>query len=107
MLTIYTSRVPDHTAPLDILLTGELALLFWSEVTLGLAVPFVVFASARLRARAVWFVPAALLAVLGVFAKRINILILGMYEPLVGMAPGIPAGRPGQLFEPAAAYVPT
>jgi dimethyl sulfoxide reductase membrane subunit len=107
VLTVYTSRVPYHTEPLAILLTGELALLFWSEVGLGLVVPFVVFASARLRTRAVWFVPAALLAVLGVFAKRINILIPGMYEPLVGMAPGIPAGRPGQPFEPAASYVPT
>ena len=107
VLTVYTSRQPTHTDPLQILLTGELAVLFWTEVVLGLVVPFIVFVTPRLRARPSLLLTAATLAILGVLAKRINILIPGMYEPLVGMAPGIPAGRPGQSFEPAAAYVPT
>ena len=107
VLTVYTSRQPTHTDPLQILLTGDLAVLFWMEVSLGLLVPFVIFAVPRLRARPGLLLAAAGLAILGVLAKRVNILIPGMYEPLVGMAPGIPAGRPGQAFEPAAAYVPT
>ena len=107
VLTVYTSRQPTHTDPLQILLTGELAVLFWTEVALGLLVPFIVFATPRLRARPALLLTAAGLAILGVLAKRINILIPGMYEPLVGMAPGIPAGRPGQAFEPAASYIPT
>lgn len=36
-----------------------------------------------------------------------NILIPGMYDPLMSLAPGLPAGRPGQTFETTAAYLPT
>jgi dimethyl sulfoxide reductase membrane subunit len=106
VLTVYTSRVDYHTAPLNILLFGELAPLFWSEVTFGLVVPFTIFAT-RLRHRTPLLLVAAVFAVLGVLAKRINILMPGMYEPLVGMAPGVPGGRPGQAFSAAATYAPT
>jgi dimethyl sulfoxide reductase membrane subunit len=106
VLTVYTSRVPDHTAPLDLLLTGRLAPVFWAEVILGVVVPFAIFAS-RLRHRMPWLLIGAVLAVLGVFAKRVNILLPGMYEPLLGMAPGVPGGRPGQPFADVASYAPT
>lgn len=49
VLTAYTSRVPYHTEPLAMWLTGDLAPLFCAELTLGLAVPFVVFAVPKLR----------------------------------------------------------
>jgi dimethyl sulfoxide reductase membrane subunit len=106
ILTVYTSRVPYHTAPLDMLLFGQLAPLFWAEVVLGLVVPFAIVVS-RLRHRMPWLVLAAVLAMLGVLAKRVNILMPGMYEPLVGMAPGIPGGRPAQQFSVAQTYAPT
>ena len=106
VLTIYTSRVPDHTAPLDVLLFGRLAPLFWAEVILGVLVPFAVFAS-RLRHRMSWLVAAAALVLLGVAAKRVNILMPGMYEPLVGLEPGVPGGRAGQAFLVSQTYVPT
>lgn len=106
VLTVYTSRVEHHTGPLDLLLTGRLAPVFWLEVTLGLLVPFAIFAS-RLRHRMPWLLTGATLVVLGVFAKRVNILLPGMYEPLVGMEPGIPGGRPGQPFDASPAYAPT
>ncbi len=50
---------------------------------------------------------AGFLAMLGVFAKRINIVMTSMFVPLVGLAPGIPNGRPGQGFAPDPIYVPT
>jgi dimethyl sulfoxide reductase membrane subunit len=106
ILTVYTSRVPYHTGPLDMLLFGQLAPLFWSEVVFGLVVPFAIVVS-RLRHRVPWLVAAAVLAMLGVLAKRVNILMPGMYEPLVGMAPGIPGGRPAQQFSVAQTYAPT
>lgn len=106
VLTVYTSRVPYHTGPLDMLLFGQLAPLFWSEIALGLVVPFAIVAS-RFRHRMPWLLLASVLAVLGVFAKRVNILMPGMYEPLVGMAPGIPGGRPAQPFSIAQTYAPT
>ena len=39
VMTTYVSGEPDHRAQLDILLTGRLAPVFWSEVGLGMAVP--------------------------------------------------------------------
>ena len=106
ILTTYTSRVPDHIEQLDSLLTGRLAPVFWAEVVLGVLVPFGLFAS-RLREQRKWVVAAAMLALLGVFFKRINIVMTSMFSPLVGLAPGIPGGRPGQEFRPDPIYVPT
>jgi dimethyl sulfoxide reductase membrane subunit len=107
LLTIYTSRIAYHLAPLDVLLTGRLAPLFWGQIVLGVALPFIVYVTPRLRARMPLLLGAATLSVLGVLAKRANILLPAMYEPLVGMAPGVPGGRPGQAFTTAGPYVPT
>jgi molybdopterin-containing oxidoreductase family membrane subunit len=106
ILTTYASRVPDHLKQLNSLLFGRLAPVFWVEVLLGVVVPFGIFGS-RLRGRRGWLVTAAVLALLGVFFKRINIVMTSMFLPLVGLAPGIPGGRPGQPFRPDAIYVPT
>jgi dimethyl sulfoxide reductase membrane subunit len=106
ILTTYASRVPDHLEQLDVLLFGRLAPVFWAEVVLGVMVPFAVFAT-RLRERRGWTVAAAALALLGVFFKRINIVMTSMFMPLIGLAPGIPGGRPGQPFAPDPIYVPT
>lgn len=106
VLTTYASRVPDHLKQLDSLLFGRLAPVFWIEVLLGVVTPFGIFAS-RLRERRGWVVAGALLALLGVFFKRINIVMTSMFLPLVGLAPGIPGGRPGQPFRPDPIYVPT
>lgn len=107
LLTAYTSREPDHVEQLDVVLFGRLAPLFWTEIALGLLVPFVIFASAKLRARPNLLLAGSGLALLGVFFKRINILMPSMFEPLVGLAPGIPGGRPGQGFRADEIYLPT
>jgi len=106
ILTSYLSRVPDHIEQLNVLLFGRLAPVFWAEIILGVAVPFAIFSS-RLRNRRGWVVAAAVLALVGVFFKRINIVMTSMFVPLVGLAPGIPGGRPGQEFQPDAIYIPT
>jgi molybdopterin-containing oxidoreductase family membrane subunit len=106
ILTSYASRVPDHLKQLNVLLFGRLAPVFWVEVALGVVVPFAIFAT-RLRERRGWAVTAAVLALIGVFFKRINIVMTSMFVPLVGLAPGIPGGRPGQAFAPDPIYVPT
>lgn len=107
ILTAYTSREPDHLNQLNVVLFGRLAPLFWTEVVLGLIVPFVIFVRPRLRARPGLLTGAAALTLLGVFFKRINILLPGMFEPLIGLAPGVPGGRPGQPFRPDEIYLPT
>ena len=106
ILTTYASRVPDHLKQLNVLLVGRLAPVFWLEVAIGVVVPFAICAS-RLRRRRGWVVAAGALAMLGVFAKRINIVMTSMFVPLVGLEPGIPGGRPGQEFRPDPIYLPT
>lgn len=106
ILTTYASRVPDHLKQLNVLLTGRLAPVFWAEVVIGVVVPFAICAS-RLRKRRGWVVAAGALAMVGVFAKRINIVMTSMFMPLVGLEPGIPGGRPGQEFAPDPIYIPT
>lgn len=107
LITAYTSQVKYHLAPLEMLLFGRLAPVFWGQILLGVVVPFAVYATPRLRARTPLLVGAATLSVLGVMAKRVNILMPGMYDPLIGMHPGIPAGQPGEGFELAPLYSPT
>lgn len=106
VLTTYASRVPDHLKQLNVLLFGRLAPVFWVEVVFGTVVPFAIFAS-RLRERRGWVIAASALALVGVFFKRINIVMTSMFVPLVGLAPGIPGGRPGQEFLPDPVYLPT
>lgn len=106
VMTTYVSGEPDHRDQLDILLTGRLAPVFWAEVTVGLLVPAVVLVS-RLGRRPGWVAASSVLLLLGVFAKRINILFAAEFEPLVGLEPGIPGGRPGQEFRPDEVYFPS
>jgi molybdopterin-containing oxidoreductase family membrane subunit len=107
VMTTYVSGEPDHRDQLDILLTGRLAPVFWSEVLLGLAVPIALLLWPRTARRRGGLITAATLLIVGVFAKRINILFAAEFEPLVNLSPGIPGGRPGQLFRPDQVYVPT
>lgn len=107
LITAWTSQTPYHLDPLMMLFTGRLAPLFWGQILLGVLVPFIVYATPRLRARTGLLVGAATLSILGVFAKRVNILMPGMYDPQVSQAPGIPLGRPGQGFGIDTLYVPT
>jgi dimethyl sulfoxide reductase membrane subunit len=105
--TTLLSGEPDHREQLAVLLTGKLAWVFWPEVILGVAVPFVLLSFERLRRRTGMLVTASVLLLGGVLGKRINILFSAQFEPLNGMAPGIPGGRPGQGFVPDPIYVPT
>ena len=107
IVTVYTSQMASYLSVLEMLFTGRLAALFWFQILLGVAVPFAIYVHPRLRARLPLLVTAATLSVLGVLAKRVNILMPGMFDPLVGLEPGIPAGRPGQAFEVGAPYWPT
>lgn len=107
VMTNYISGDVYHRQQLDIVLTGRLAPVFWTEVTVGLALPAAILLWTRTARRPPWLVVAAVLLMLGVLAKRINILFAAAFEPLVGLAPGIPGGRPGQPFRPDEVYIPT
>lgn len=107
ILTTLLSGAPDHVSQMQIVLTGRLAPVFWTEVVLGVVVPFVLFSSRHWRVRPAVLVTGSTLAVMGVFFKRINILLSSEFEPLISLAPGIPGGRPGQSFNVHAIYLPT
>jgi molybdopterin-containing oxidoreductase family membrane subunit len=107
VLTTKLSGTVDHQIQLDVVLTGRLAPLFWSEVLLGMVVPFVVLSRPAWRVRPAVLATMSVLAVVGVFFKRINILLSSLFEPLVDLAPGLPGGRPGQSFTVAEVYIPT
>jgi molybdopterin-containing oxidoreductase family membrane subunit len=106
VMTTLVSGDPAHRDQLDILLTGRLAPVFWAEILIGVAVPVVLLLSRASRRTSV-LAGAAVLLLLGVLAKRINILFAAEFEPLVGLAPGIPGGRSGQPFRPDEVYLPT
>ena len=106
VMTTFVSGEPDHRDQLDILLTGRLAPVFWAEVVIGVLVPVVLLLTRRGEHPATMAV-ASVLLLLGVFAKRINILFAAEFEPLVGLAPGIPGGRSNQSFRPDEVYFPT
>ncbi len=106
VMTTFVSGEPDHRDQLNILLTGRLAPVFWGEVIVGIAVPVALLLT-RAGRRPKTLAIAALLLMLGVLAKRINILFAAEFEPLVGLEPGIPGGRPGQPFRPDEIYFPT
>lgn len=107
VLTTLLSGSVEHQHQLQVILTGRLAPLFWSEVILGVVVPFVVLSRRELRSRPGVLATVSVLAVIGVFFKRINILLSSMFEPLVDLAPGLPGGRPGQPFTASEVYFPT
>jgi molybdopterin-containing oxidoreductase family membrane subunit len=107
VMTTFVSGEPDHREQLDVLLTGRLAPVFWFEIMIGVLLPVVLLLLPSTRKRSGMLMAAAVLLILGVFAKRINILFAAEFEPLVGLSPGIPGGRPGQLFRPDEVYIPS
>lgn len=107
ILTTKLSGSSHHQHQLDVILTGRLAPVFWAEVILGVLVPFVVLTRTRLRQNPWILGTVSVLAVIGVFFKRINILLSSEFEPLIDLAPGVPGGRPGQGFDVAEIYIPT
>jgi dimethyl sulfoxide reductase membrane subunit len=106
VMTTRVSGEPDHRQQLDVLLVGRLAPVFWFEMIFGVLVPLVLLLT-RAGKRPGVLTLASVLLLLGVFAKRINILFAAEFEPLVGLAPGTPGGRAGQQFRPDEVYIPT
>ena len=107
VMTTFVSGEPDHRRQLDILLVGRLAPVFWLEIIVGVFLPTIILLSNRVRKHSWMLLVAAVLLILGVFAKRINILFAAEFEPLIDLAPGIPGGRPSQQFRPDEVYIPT
>lgn len=113
---VLTAAYPGEesvTAALGLLLSGPLAPFFWVQVVLGLAVPFVILASAANRQSKSKILLAAALVIIGVFCKRVWLLFSSFLLPLVEGAPGITlgqapaAGAKLDMWAMAGSYTPT
>ena len=78
MLTAAYPGAGFEADPARRLLTGPYAGFFWFEVLAGLAVPFVLLAVPRLRAKPRWVAAASVLAVAGILIHRVNIVLNGL-----------------------------
>jgi molybdopterin-containing oxidoreductase family membrane subunit len=83
--------------------------LFLFEVGVGLLVPFLILTQRRLRRNPAWVTLAALIAIVGIFVHRLNLVLNGLSYPNVDLPPGLPIGMPqaGSSFAERYFYVPT
>lgn len=77
---------------LSIMATGATAPFFWFEIIGGLVVPFCILVFAKNRENTALVVTASVLVVLGVFCKRVWLLLTAFVLPNVAGAPGIALG---------------
>jgi molybdopterin-containing oxidoreductase family membrane subunit len=92
------------------MLTGPYLPLLLVEVVLGLGVPFAILAIGRLRRRPQWVALAAVVAIVGIFVHRLNLVLNGLSVPNVDLPPGLPVGVAqggGSSFSMGTWYVPT
>ncbi len=91
------------------MLSGPYLPLFLFEVVVGLAVPFLILATRRLRRDPGWVALAGGIAIVGIFVHRLNLVINGLSFPTIGLPPGLPVGtaQDGVTFATSYFYVPT
>lgn len=89
LLTRLYPSAEAESAAAQMLLTGRNAPLFWTEVVVGLFVPFLLLAFKRWRTSIPLVALSSALAVVGIFLKRWNILTAGFAYPLDAFPDGI------------------
>jgi molybdopterin-containing oxidoreductase family membrane subunit len=91
---VLTMAYPRAEAALvSTLLTGSSAPLFWLEIIGGLLVPFLLLVSSKARQSTALVVVASALVVVGVFLKRVWLLLTSFAPYNVAGAPGVTIGR--------------
>jgi molybdopterin-containing oxidoreductase family membrane subunit len=110
MLTAAYPGAPYEADPIRRLLVGPYAPLFWFEVLVGLGVPFAILAVRRTRRSVAWVAAASVIAVVGIFVHRLNLILNGLSFVPVDMPPGVSIGVPqpdAASFALSYWYVPT
>jgi dimethyl sulfoxide reductase membrane subunit len=92
MLTAAYPGAPFEGDPALRLLVGPYAPLFWFEVIVGLGLPFVLLAIPRLRADPRVVAVAAVIAIIGIYVHRMNIVLNGLSFSPIGLPPGVSTG---------------
>lgn len=92
------------------LFSGRYAPGFAVEIVVGIVIPFVLMAIAAIRRRPAWVVVASVLAIIGIFVHRANIIVIGLGHAPIRLAPGTPIGIPatdGSSFATSSVYFPS
>lgn len=108
-LTAAYPGVPEDLSPITRLLFGPYAPLFWTEVLVGLAIPFAILVVKAWRARPALVAAASVLGVFGIFVHRLNLLLNGLSYVPIALPPGVGIGtaQDGASFATYHWYVPT
>lgn len=114
LLTMAYPNAAGTNAILSVMFTGSMAPFFWIEILAGLLTPFCVLVFAKNRANGNLVVTASILVVLGVFCKRVWLLLTSFMVPNIYGAPGIASGSSAGanatgagIWSLAGAYLPT
>jgi molybdopterin-containing oxidoreductase family membrane subunit len=110
LFTNLYSGQPAEAGGALMLVSGVLAPVFWSEIIFGALLPFALVSLSQTRRSTGWLGLAGVLVMLGVFAKRINIILPGFLGMNVPFAPGVSTGQfvPGAApFSLTPSYMPT
>jgi len=101
----------EHAHALEVLVSGQFAPVFWTEVIAGGLIPFVVLCWERNRKSPNTVAWMSVLVVLGIFLKRVQLMGVAMFNPLITYAPGVMLGDyvepPLSPFAATGAYFPT
>jgi len=92
------------------LFTGRYAPGFSVEIIVGLIVPFILVAVAAWRRRPQVVVIASVLALIGIFVHRANLIVIGLGKAPIQLPPGTPLGTPqadGSSFATTSVYFPS
>ena len=92
MLTAAYPGAGFEADPIHRLISGPYAPFFWFEVLVGLAVPFVLLVRRRWRMDPHLVAVASMLAVVGIFVHRFNIVLNGLSYATVPFPPGVSIG---------------
>jgi dimethyl sulfoxide reductase membrane subunit len=96
LFTLTNAGDPDLVAGVGLLLSGSLAVVYWGQLLLGLALPFALLVWSGANRTAV--MAAAVLAIIGVFVAKLDLLVAGQALPYMGA----PASYVPSLVELAA-----
>ena len=99
---------------LAIMATGATAPFFWFEIVVGILIPFCILVFAKNRARMGLVAAASVCVVVGVFFKRVWLLLTSFVEFNVMGAPGVTSGSSAaahatgsDMWAVASSYAPT
>jgi molybdopterin-containing oxidoreductase family membrane subunit len=108
ILASYYPGVP--TDAVHQLLSGRYLPGFLVEILVGLVIPFAMLVVAAWRRRPRVVVVACVLALIGIFVHRANLIVIGLGRDPIALPPGTPLGTPqpsGSSFAPSSVYFPS